>query len=585
MMDMATSRLSKAVQDLCRATLKGGAGLSDQQLLDHFIEHRDEAAFAALVRRHGPVVWGVCRRLLGHHHDAEDAFQATFLVLARKAASVRPREMVANWLYGVAHRTALKAKAMAARRRGREKQVLTMPDPKLAQQDRWSDLEPLLDQALAGLPDKYRIAIILCDLESKTGKQAARLLKIPEGTLATRLRTARAILARRLARHGFMVPGSALAVTLSQNAATASAPIAVVCSTIKAAPLCAAGQAAAMAAMSPKVAALMEGVLKMMLVSKFKIMMGATFVAATCFTVAVGLSLVRPSEAQGDMKRDGRGSLARISHTAPAPGNDLVPSVSPERRSRSNPPPEVSHLAMTIKGWSVAQTPNFRVFHKSTQLQAEEIARQAEWARTAACRKWFGAVDTAWKFRCDIYAHRTPTEAAQDTGLRGDGSGYSTFHFAEDRLLSMRVDLCQDKKRTLATGVLHEVTHVVLGAHFLRPLPRWADEGMAMLAEPCRNVQVHLGELRKYRRDNALFPLQTLLELKDYPPKNLQSFYAQSVSLVQFLLHEGGRRTFIAFLADGLEKGYEIALWRHYGWGVKELEERWSQHAFSDIDE
>src|SRR5947209_9431209 len=106
---MATSRLSKAIQDLCRATLQGGAGLSDKQLLDHFIEHQDEAAFAALVRRHGPVVWGVCRRVLGHHHDSEDAFQATFLVLARKAVSVRPREMLPNWLYGVAHRTAIKA--------------------------------------------------------------------------------------------------------------------------------------------------------------------------------------------------------------------------------------------------------------------------------------------------------------------------------------------------------------------------------------------------------------------------------------------------------------------------------------------
>jgi RNA polymerase sigma factor (sigma-70 family) len=303
MMDMATSRLSKAVHELCRATLKGGAGLSDRQLLDHFIEHRDEAAFAALVRRHGALVWGVCRRILAHHHDAEDAFQAAFLVLARKAASVKPRAMVANWLYGVAHRTALKAKAMAMRRRRREKQVLTMPEAKAAAQDRWSELEPLLDQALAALPDKYRVAIILCDLESKTGKEAARLLKVPEGTLATRLRTARALLAKRLGRLGFTAPGSALAMTLSENAATATAPVAVVCSTVKAAPLYAAGQAAALATISPQVAALMEGVLKMMLASKWKLLIGVLLVAGVAVTTGSVFSWRNAAAAQTSDER------------------------------------------------------------------------------------------------------------------------------------------------------------------------------------------------------------------------------------------------------------------------------------------
>src|SRR5438093_9976317 len=121
-MDMATGHVIGVIQHLRRAMLlRDGAGLTDGQLLQDYISRRDEAALAALVERHGPMVWGVCRRLLGHH-DAEDAFQATFLVLVRKAASVVPGEVVGNWLYGVAHRTALQARRAAARRRAREVQ-------------------------------------------------------------------------------------------------------------------------------------------------------------------------------------------------------------------------------------------------------------------------------------------------------------------------------------------------------------------------------------------------------------------------------------------------------------------------------
>src|SRR5205823_2412820 len=121
---MADRHLSKVVQHLRRALLlRDGVGLTDGQLLERYITSREEAAFASLVQRHGAMVWGVCRRLLGNHHDAEDAFQATFLVLVRKATAIMPREMVGNWLYGVAHKTALKARATAAKRKERERQV------------------------------------------------------------------------------------------------------------------------------------------------------------------------------------------------------------------------------------------------------------------------------------------------------------------------------------------------------------------------------------------------------------------------------------------------------------------------------
>ena len=113
------------------------------------------------------MVWGVCRRVLRNHHDAEDAFQATFLVLVRKAASIVPRAMVANWLYGVARQTALKARATVAKKKGRERQVKEMPEPAAGEQDLWRDLQPLLDEVLSRLPDKYRAVIVLCDLNDR----------------------------------------------------------------------------------------------------------------------------------------------------------------------------------------------------------------------------------------------------------------------------------------------------------------------------------------------------------------------------------------------------------------------------------
>src|SRR5437870_5900043 len=153
---MATSRISRVLQ-LLQGAVPGpeGAERTDGQLLTDYIGRRDEAAFAALVRRHGPMVWGVCRRVLHSHHDAEDAFQATFLVLVRKAASIASRELVANWLYGVAYHTALKAKATSAKRRTRERQVIEMPEPEASvqDQDHWQDLQPLIDLELSRLPD------------------------------------------------------------------------------------------------------------------------------------------------------------------------------------------------------------------------------------------------------------------------------------------------------------------------------------------------------------------------------------------------------------------------------------------------
>src|SRR5437588_2736067 len=139
---MASCQMSEAIQHFRRnMLLRDGGERADAQLLDDYLHRRDQAALAALVWRHGPMVWGVCRRVLRSHHDAEDAFQATFLVLVRKAASIACRELLANWLYGVAHQTALKARATTAKRKSRERQVTAMPEPAVTQPDPWRDLQ------------------------------------------------------------------------------------------------------------------------------------------------------------------------------------------------------------------------------------------------------------------------------------------------------------------------------------------------------------------------------------------------------------------------------------------------------------
>src|SRR5262249_23907846 len=205
--------MANGLKDVLKLLQQEGRGPTDGQLLGCFIATRDEASFAALVRRHGPMVLGVCRRVLHDFHAAEDAFQATFLVLACKAASVAKRESVGCWLYGTAYRTAMEARTMTARRRARERPMSDMPHPQVAPAEA-QDWRPLLDRELSLLPEKYRAAIVLCDLEGRARKEAARLLKVPEGTLSSRLATGRQLLARRLARRGVALSGGALAVAL-----------------------------------------------------------------------------------------------------------------------------------------------------------------------------------------------------------------------------------------------------------------------------------------------------------------------------------------------------------------------------------
>jgi RNA polymerase sigma factor (sigma-70 family) len=307
---MATTGLETALYTLRRSLrCQVVAGLTDGELLERFVTRRDDDAFAALVRRHGPMVLGVCRRVLQNEADAEDAYQATFFVLVRKAASVKPRGMVGNWLYGVAHSTALKARAMSSKRSAKEREAAARSKPEVAGET-WQELQAVLDQELKVLPDIYRAAIVLCDLEGKSFKEAARQLGCPQGTVGTRLARGRVLLSRRLARRRLTLSGGLIATVLAQNAAAAGVPPLLTALTIKAAARIAAGQATAGGLISAKVAALTEGVIMNMLVSRIKGVVTALLIAMIGLTAAGVVSpaqsavqpLVKPATRQAENK-------------------------------------------------------------------------------------------------------------------------------------------------------------------------------------------------------------------------------------------------------------------------------------------
>jgi RNA polymerase sigma factor (sigma-70 family) len=259
---MATAPLHTVLGYL-RATSARRADPGDAVALERFIAHREEAAFAAILRQHGPMVLAVCRRILHGDHDAEDAFQATFLVLARKAGSIGKRQALASWLHGVALRTALKRRNQLARRRKYERQAVPMdrvePEPEVV----WTDLRRVLDEEVNRLPEKYRAAVVLCYLEGRTYDAAAQRLGCSRGTLSTRLTHARGLLRRALAGRGLALSAGLLAVVLTEHAAPAAVPPLLAAQSLRAALLFADGRGAASAASAP-VLTLTQGVLQAM---------------------------------------------------------------------------------------------------------------------------------------------------------------------------------------------------------------------------------------------------------------------------------------------------------------------------------
>jgi len=274
---------------------------TDGDLLRRFAQNRDEAAFAMLMQRHGPLVLGVCRRVLHDPNDADDAFQATFFVLARKAGSVSQPDRLTSWLYGVALRVAQKARGATARRQARQQQVTDMPAAESSREADWNDLREVLDDEVQRLPEKFRLPILLCLLEGRTREEAAQQLGWSAGAVKGMLERGRERLRSRLTRRGVTLSATALAGLLSENALPAAVPAALSDSTIKAAVLFAAGKAT----VAGGAAALAEGVLQAMGINRLKVAVAAMLALMVVGTGAGVLAFGgRPVEPEARKKAD-----------------------------------------------------------------------------------------------------------------------------------------------------------------------------------------------------------------------------------------------------------------------------------------
>jgi RNA polymerase sigma factor (sigma-70 family) len=316
---MATGQLSTVLRHLHRlAGATGAAEASDAQLLERFAARRDEAAFTALVHRHGPMVLGVCQRVLGNVHDAEDAFQATFLILVRKAGTIGKGASVGAWLHGVAHRAALRVRSSLAARRAHERRTPTMPDADFLAAVAWRDLAPVLDEEVRRLPERCRDPFVLCYLEGHTYEAAGRRLACATGTVSRRLAQARDLLRRRLARRGLALPAGVLGLALSENAACAVMPATLAASTVKAALRSAADSAGAAGAVSPHVAALVEGGTSAMNLFSVKTILAALLAVALLGAGLFALHTPAQQPAEDGNARPAKAPAAVKAKAAPA---------------------------------------------------------------------------------------------------------------------------------------------------------------------------------------------------------------------------------------------------------------------------
>jgi RNA polymerase sigma factor (sigma-70 family) len=549
---------------LLRLLTSAAPGAADADLLGRFVASRDEAAFAELVRRHGPAVHRVCRRLAGPS-SADDAFQATFLVLACRAAAVRKAASVGSWLIGVAGRVARQTRRQETRRAaGVSRLVGEAHQPADAgRSPEVAELAAVLDDELTRLPDALRAAVVLCLVEGRTQEQAAGAIGGSVRTVRRRLDEAKALLRSRLERRG-VVPAVAAGLVTSPPTASAVPPELVRRTVEGVFEFLAAGPAVRAAP-----AVLAKGVLASMTTLNAKLLVPAAAV------LAVGFGVVWVNGQQP--------ALQPAEPLRPAVTGGVPPAAA-------EPPPAVSVAVPVPDGGSVLlggmkthaathRTPNF-VVTAPTPVVARAVAAEAEYQRGQFAKTWLGKALPDW----DKPATVTVTEVYAGSG------GATTFTFSDakagPRVTSASMELRGPFPAVLGELLPHEVAHTVLATHFGKPLPRWADEGIALLNEPADSQARHDELARRLLGDGRAIRLKNLLRLTEYP-QDLTVLYAQGHSVARFLLARGpkepspaARTALLEFVRAGMG-GNTAASWDKavkdvYGFeSADKLEEAW----------
>lgn len=232
-------------------------------------------------------------------------------------------------------------------------------------------------------------------------------------------------------------------------------------------------------------------------------------------------------------------------------------------------------------GWTTTASPSFRIHHHLDRSTGEKLAKLLETTRSTQIERWFGGGHEPWNPPCDVVIHDNATNYSTATGVPATSPGHSTVKVEGGRVTQRRIDLHADDPN-MSVGVLpHEATHIVLAGRFgAHLIPRWADEGMAVLSEPADRIARHTSDLPRLGRQTGVFPIRSLMSQQDYPEARLMgTFYAQSVSVVNHMTGLKGPRVFTAFLKDGLDKGYDQALAKHYGMTWDQLESSWRNPA------
>jgi RNA polymerase sigma factor (sigma-70 family) len=504
--DMAMHQLAPVLQHIRAIADPAPAGdLADGPLLARFAAAGNEAAFAELVRRHGPLVLGVCRRILGDVHAAEDAFQATFLLLVRKGDRLRRPDRLGSWLYGVARRVALRARTVADRRR-----EVPAVDVAAVTPDDCPDLRPILDDAIARLPARDRTPVVLCYFQGLTYAEAARRLRCPPGTVSARLARARARLRALLTKRGVVPAAGAIAAALAPDSLAATVPVALRNAAVH--------YAAGAAIIPAGVLTLTKGVGHAMILDKIKLLAAVVMLG----TASTGAWFYGPAAAQSPIK-------------VPA-----APLDQPVAREDPKPVGETSRF----------QTANFDVTAPTAEI-ARQVGEAAERERKAQAMLWLGEAMPPWPKRCPLTVKPTT----------GGSAGATKFNFdfrGNYEVLSMEFE--GDLQRILRSVLPHEMTHTVFAHHFRYPVPRWADEGAAVAAESEDEHRHHDRLIRQYLDQQKALPLRRLFQLKDYGGSpDAMLVFTQGYSVTRYLLAAGDRPTFLRFIKLGMADGWDAA--------------------------